>query len=121
MTRKGSMRKEWIEALESGRYKQTKEYLARRGAKKSASYCCLGVAGRVAGLNVGELEGQENICDFPHSIREDFRRQFNTTERVEMALAFLNDDKGYTFDKIAKLLKRGNKAILAESNKEKPL
>ena len=43
----------WIEALRSGKYRQTKEYL-KRGDK----YCCLGVLCEVAGFRAHKEEGR---------------------------------------------------------------
>lgn len=117
MGRIGSKRKEWIAALESGRYRQTKEFLAGQSEKNKTAYCCLGVACRVAGLSIKDINGTSNVCDLPHKDRDDFRKQFNTDEQIELALAALNDQRGYTFKQIANLLKRGNKAVIEADRK----
>lgn len=94
----------WIQALDSGKYKQSKGELQNRDG-----YCCLGVACRVLlpkkSLNLdseGFLQG-----GFPEShdspqwlidVNEDFSNKTGET------LVFLNDELKFTFSEIATLL-----------------
>lgn len=49
---KADIKKQWIEALRSGKYTQGQEYLFRDG-----KHCCLGVLGEVCGIPREELDG----------------------------------------------------------------
>jgi hypothetical protein len=117
-------RKEWIEALKSGKYKQGKLVLH----DADDNFCCLGVAMELAGfdkkldsfsVDEGEVdtyyyhvEGEYDLvhmADFPH---ESFQRELEISRKIEWEgfersqaniLANLNDS-GYTFEQIADLL-----------------
>lgn len=43
----------WLEALRSGEYKQGERFLANKGVQ--TTFCCLGVAGRICGYSVEQL------------------------------------------------------------------
>ncbi len=49
--------KTWIEALESGNYKQTRNYMY--DSLDGPSYCCLGVLAQTLGENVKNLSKEE--------------------------------------------------------------
>lgn len=112
-------RQEWLAALRSGTYSQTKGYL-----RTDEGYCCLGVACDVAGIpserlsttawNFGRYrmdqvlpeEGEEWLgvntanpdIDFPaHGYRNE---RLNETVYGAVSLAGLNDS-GWTFEEIA--------------------
>lgn len=92
---------DWIEALESGEYKQGKKFLLCGGR-----YCCLGVAARSVGVSDGAIEDRFYLTTTrasaavavglgPGLIPDD----------AEGALATLNDDHRLTFDQIAYVLR----------------
>lgn len=107
----GPLQTAWLDALKSGKYKQTKEVLF---SSMEDAYCCLGVACIIAGLlpiRVGDtdytrFEDQENVL--PESIVEkmSFRgtggEKRNTLDSSE-ALYRLND-QGVSFVEIAKIV-----------------
>lgn len=115
-------RKEWITALRSGKYKQTKEYLAARGG-----YCCLGVACHIFADRLGllRIEHQRLCADSEETINFDYHVRTLPDPVIELlglysaggddrrcvvgnSLAQLNDDRNYTFAMIADALETGN-------------
>lgn len=62
-------KKKWVVALRSGEYKQGEEFLAQQDVDTNEySYCCLGVAGHLCGINEENLaEGQLFEDDFDYS------------------------------------------------------
>lgn len=109
----------WIKALESGEYRQGKEYLLR-----NEKYCCLGVACDVAikenARKVMEIEYEQVLPEtMMYFLGIDDTGSFLTpiTHRgVEYdSLAHLND-RGVKFKTIAKIIREQ----LAAGNFEKP-
>ena len=114
-------RQKWIDALRSGDYQQTTYCLE---SNKSKSFCCLGVACKVAeSFGVvpasdiynerGKLEGKY----WPKVVREWFgfdKREgvLSTLEGQEYNdLVELNDKGKLSFDAIADLLQKENKLL----------
>lgn len=110
-------RLQWIEALESGEYKQAQEYLGRIDEDGGTSYCCLGVACVIAGLNqvhadhAGLIffgENQEDVV-LPDAVM-DWLGVKVPDPCINMqdapAISSLNDDKALGFTEIAELVKR---------------
>lgn len=120
----------WVEALRSGEYQQTKEYLHSEGG-----YCCLGVACELTGTQwipyISENSGMRkkdkddhpifrtSVGDKAHSYPteadlppevwqvltlplKDVLPDTLSTTVVFSHLANLNDGDGWTFDEIAK-------------------
>lgn len=97
----------WLEALRSGKYKQTKGTLGRKNLDGSASYCCLGVACEVFGPGLGDEradrrlpvagEKRESTCKWPSF--NSYTRQGLVLERVMLA-----NDEGTSFSEIANIL-----------------
>lgn len=89
----------WIEALESGKYKQGKGMLQ----PTPDTYCCLGVANEVC-----KLGSNPNMCNL-HSVLElglwDNYGTCNVTEILSVTLTKLNDTVGWSFKEIANLLR----------------
>ncbi len=58
--------RQWLQALEAGRYNQTQGWLGMRLGNKKVGYCCLGVAYKVAGVRpkLATDAGQENVLSF---------------------------------------------------------
>ena len=107
------IKKSWIEALRSGKYKQGREMLCC-----DDEYCCLGV---LAHIN-GKLEGEENrkyIIDSKgnhqlYILPKNLTKEWNIEDcgdfqrfTIEDAktLAQLNDSKDFTFEQIAEVIK----------------
>jgi hypothetical protein len=86
----------WLEALESGEYKQCKKAL-----KKGDSYCCLGVGGVTLGLDelleIGSSSFYVDIKDGLNLIGE-----MGQPKDIDLLPLYqLNDHQGKTFKQIA--------------------
>lgn len=87
-----AIKKKWLKALRSGKYKQTRGALRR---KSTGGMCCIGVLGHVQGVNANVMDG---LCSstLPNQkywaglVFSDFRQ-----------LANLNDSYRWSFKKIA--------------------
>ena len=105
--------KAWIEALRSGKYKQTRDFLRRGDA-----YCCLGVYCDISGMGswiMSDVDGCGRYLDGVSSLPRKLRLQLKTNSRTGMLpflgrdktdiidLAGLNDD-GMPFSQIADLI-----------------
>jgi len=105
-----SIKKAWIKALRSGKYKQGQGTLFLQSSK---NYCCLGVLVRVCGIRTDsrllidnhtitginlkryrlseeELKKLKAVCNY-----------FKSNLLVENQLIIMNDDKGCNFNEIA--------------------
>ena len=83
------IKKKWVNALLSGKYKQGKNAL-----NHSRRYCCLGVAVKACDGRTPLNQGWLNPSDL---------RRFGFSERIQEELASLND-AGVPFDMIAGLI-----------------
>lgn len=112
----------WLEALLSGKHRQTTGTL-RKTDKHGQSLCCLGVANEVSGLGTWEEAGsvpasyynvggdsQPGHCHTAVSHKMGMRDGVGSTYRIdaddgerifEMSLSVLNDVHGKTFAQIA--------------------
>lgn len=103
------LKKNWIEALRSGEFKQVKNTLTNGEA-----YCCLGVLCKIGGASkLGEIynedEGRFNqldcfelnktiaIVDLP----EEYLKEFGLTDNQQSTLIIMNDTDNKTFSEIA--------------------
>lgn len=114
---KPEIKKRWVDALRSGKYKQGKERLKRRG--ELPKYCCLGV--------LCDLAVQDGVCEWKDEYDDDLgvacctpTDESTSTIPVEVQywsglkarypelngvpMAVLNDSRGLTFDDIADLI-----------------
>ena len=102
----------WLEALRSGRYRQTREKL--RG---KVGFCCLGVACDISGKGSWEkafpasLSGPQVFVISPYSwsktcIPSPLREEIGLTEAEHKSLANLNDSRKATFANIADWIER---------------
>jgi hypothetical protein len=85
------LKKQWVKALRSGKYKQGTGQLSR-GRGKSATYCCLGVLNKIAGTrfkgylaDLSDGDGQPRLLTF--------NRQIDLQD--------MNDEQGLSFKEIA--------------------
>lgn len=93
--------KKWVEALRSGKYKQTKHIL-----NNDSGYCCLGVACKVLrkennidnlGRLVGVMPVAQNFVELTY-LSDDF------CNKTAVYLSELNDKHNFTFNEIADCL-----------------
>lgn len=85
---------EWVKALRSGEYKQVKNTLYDA---KLDSYCCLGVACKIA---IGKLRELANGDQFINPSIEELPSEITGVTRLAEHLATLNDS-GKSFNEIA--------------------
>jgi len=107
--------RQWIEALRSGKYRQIDGVLA----SENGSFCCLGVACEIK--NMARVIQDDGILGFKYlnNINDsmpdfnyfEFTYGFLPTTRlakglggIELMLSELNDNFGFTFDKIADVI-----------------
>ncbi len=96
----------WLTALRSG------EYVQGQGQLYSAvhnSYCCLGVAARIAGESLKEMDGQTFITESFEGYPEELvnRNPDDLEEpRFCTTLANLNDGGDYNFGSIADFIEQ---------------
>lgn len=125
--------KKWIAALRSGEYTQSRQRLCTiphdlDEEPESITYCCLGVAGRVChrispldmkGITIfSELKTQFEEYFGLHFTEQEINRRNNSEyDNYESYLIYLNDDKDYSFHKIASVIERDTKKILKRENK----
>jgi hypothetical protein len=98
------LKTKWIEALESGEYKQGKGTLC---SAPDGAYCCLGVLERVAENDV-EPYGFPSTAFYTRNGIEDGDRTESSLSGVVVAVAsFLaeRNDMGMSFPEIAKLIR----------------
>jgi hypothetical protein len=111
----------WIEALESGKYKQTKGAL-----KDSKGHCCLGVLCELAVVeNMATFISKRNIFDqyqytsiddtndvkdgvLPKSVMDwaGMKTDYGYRGNNGRDLFILNDDEGYSFIEIAEVIRK---------------
>lgn len=95
-------KKKWVDALRSGKYKQGKGMLYNGS---NDSYCCLGVAAEVCGLDMvlhGEHAAIPNIRT-QEIMKVDFKvpTEFANNQGLQNVLWRMNDEKDNTFEEIA--------------------
>lgn len=110
-------RKEWIEALRSGKYKQVQAALRR-----SSGYCCLGVACDLSGLTEWTTHDIDNggnqwysyfdeECILPSEVADYFgvptEVALSTIPEGQDAKTLIGmNDAGETFEKIAEFIEK---------------
>lgn len=106
-------RKLWVEALRSGKYQQTTDFL-RTGIGPLVGFCCLGIACEVSGLGTwdgntyvtpsSESEGslQPELMDWLGL--KGAEGEYWSTDEEQTSLARLNDHEGKTFAEIADII-----------------
>src|SRR5271166_2256567 len=97
------VKKKWLRALRSGKYKQ-----GQLALRVGSRYCCLGVLcdisgakwrnfGFIPGYSAGELQGQTE----DEALSGEFRRSVGLTKRQVSHLMDMNDGRGKSFEEIA--------------------
>lgn len=105
-----NIKKAWIKALRSGKYKQGQGTLFLQSSK---NYCCLGVLVRVCGIRTDSRLLIDN-SDITNINLKNYRlskeklkkfkavhNYFKSNHNVESQLIIMNDDKGCNFNEIA--------------------
>jgi len=100
-------REKWIEALESGEYKQAQNTL-----RKDDKFCCLGVACDINGIGhwengsyfVGKLEYHATL---PYQVKDWLGLRTPAGHGKEFSLSYYNDN-GSTFQEIAEMLRKND-------------
>jgi hypothetical protein len=96
-------RDRWVEALRSGRYRQTTGVLRSLGGK----FCCLGVAADVLIPEPWEHDPARTLGytfegnDDPHVLLAATRGRIGLKREDHDTLAGLNDNRGWSFKQIA--------------------
>lgn len=88
----------WLEALRSGKYKQTTSFL-----HDSQGYCCLGVAAKIKGVDLNAFGSwgylENHMADFPEELFDVV--DTNGEPKLQNELTKLNDNEHYSFTEIA--------------------
>lgn len=112
--------KQWVDALKSGKIKQTRSTLCRKDGKCNR-YCCLGVLSKIQGRLSKNIYGSfhdngqidvlssnnpsyqvlKTAGDIPYNVK--LQTSYNNTSCTVNTLASLND-RGFTFKDIAKVI-----------------
>jgi hypothetical protein len=92
---KKAVKKRWVEALESGKFRQGHSQFAQRDESKHIKYCCLGVLNKIENLSYSG-----SCRAFP----ED-KIPFGLTDDQQWTLIEMND-RGDSFKEIAAYIKK---------------
>lgn len=99
-------RNKWLEALESGNYRQTHSSLIVQGRKNS--YCCLGVACRLVKIPISKMSHIGMPAGLEDRIQEKLPKAIvNRRRNTQFARKLANlNDAGKTFSEIAKVIRK---------------
>lgn len=117
---KAEIRKNWIAALRSGKYKQGRFRLFTRC---DDTYCCLGVLTALAaqeGVASAEKYLENGVC-LPHSVA-DWVGLCSTNgefEKGHMSLIERNDNEGKTFAEIADIIESEPEGLFCDGGETK--
>lgn len=93
------IKKRWVEALRSGKYKQGKAALR----SNENHFCCVGVLCDIVAPNDWQLSG--SIFNFQgtnhYDLPANFRRDLDIPNAEENKLIYMNDYKNKSFSEIA--------------------
>jgi hypothetical protein len=103
-------RRVWVDALESGLWRQGRFSLRKRGKDRRMHHCCLGVAEDLAGLKPF-AEGESGVLSVQTLGALGLASQ-NGCYAGGQALSQDNDN-GASFDEIAKVIRREPAGLLA--------
>jgi hypothetical protein len=116
-----NLQKEWLKALRSGRYKQTKEELCN---ENTGGYCFLGVAARVCGIPKKKLIGIGDLedADYLHSVTKNMRLRnglgaFKVIRLNTPSLICMNDSDELSFDEIADYIEQNPENVFLPPKK----
>lgn len=101
------IKKQWVAALESGRYEQTTSTLRENTKGKKYSYCCLGVLCNVVTNRKGWKE--ENLHPFTSdgaNLNKFGLSSTGLSDKCQDKLTTMNDLDGNSFKEIAAWIKK---------------
>jgi hypothetical protein len=119
------MQLKWLEALESGEYKQAVGHLEKNG-----SYCCLGVAASVCGVASESMHKKGDLESLPEVVESlglkgedgDFGDVFETDELDEDGIPLwadclikVNDDLHWDFKQIAQFIRENPELVFVDA------
>lgn len=94
-------KKLWLEALRSGKFKQGK---LRLHNLDDNSYCCLGIACRI--MHPRRVFNGVDLPYKSHKFKIPKMLNCDQSNSIAQQLAEFNDDKGYSFEKIANWIEK---------------
>jgi len=105
------IKKEWIAALRSGKYKKGRNKLKSRANQYGTPYCCLGVLCDIAiKHNIVDTDVFDNETTLPSSVYEwaglDSHNPRLYRDKDDVTCTEANDDKKLSFAEIADLIEK---------------
>ena len=101
---KASLKRKWVKALRSGKYKKGK-YQLRRQTEKGDVYCCLGVLCAIEGV---KWKKEKALATVNYGVSGDVgsltpsrQKQFGIDDDAQSKLIVMNYGKGFSFNRIA--------------------
>ncbi len=112
-------RKQWVEALRSGKYQQTKNAL-----RDGAGFCCLGVACDISGVGSWDEDGDHKgrltyradnarADVLPIAVQKWLGLKYCDSSFDDEQLSAMNDS-GVSFDRIADIIESEPEGLLAK-------
>lgn len=103
---KKTIKKKWLKALRSGRYKQCRQELCN-----SKGYCCLGVLARISGskkqhLKFDNCKKDYRIHKFGGLLSPKFLREVGMKDLTQKRLSDMNDYDRKSFEEIADYIEK---------------
>lgn len=113
----GQNQKLWIEALRSGKYKQTKTVLCLKTSHGDNAYCCLGVANEIFNLNaqIDETLYGTRYQEVLGLFDSDGVIKGDEDELECLSLLEMNDSDGKTFVEIADFIEKNPELVFTHS------
>lgn len=85
------LKKAWLTALRSGKFRQAEGTLEERSNGRIKGNCCLGVLCRVAGIKPVITGSATHFDEEENWLSANLKKQFGVTQRMQEKLANLND------------------------------
>lgn len=94
-----TIKRSWCKALRSGKYKQGRYRLWYR---EYDTHCCLGVLCRSQGMRgTKSITNCQRFDGLASALSSKLLKKFGLTERNQQTLIMCNDDRQWSFSKIA--------------------
>lgn len=96
------IKKQWVEALRSGKYKQGREYLRTELSKGTYNYCCLGVLCDIKDERIWDHKQPQDYINYAYSEFPSYTilDWAKLNGKIAEGLAAMNDC-GASFEEIA--------------------
>ena len=101
--------KEWVEALRSGNYKQTKGTLKGKLPEGGVGYCCLGVLAEIMGYELEVelyIEDGEYVLYYGEGPKHIYEKFEYDMEGVFVDVLTNHNDKGVSFKEISDIIEK---------------